>query len=81
MSVEIEAEYGGTGSNFFSTVLTIEEIAKVDPAVGACCDVQNTLINAYFRQYALADMREKYLPRLCQGLVSYSNLYTRTQWG
>ncbi|OQV12512.1 Short/branched chain specific acyl-CoA dehydrogenase, mitochondrial [Hypsibius exemplaris] len=64
MGVEIEPEYGGTGSSFFVANLVIEELAKVDPSVSVCCDVQNTLINSLFRRYGTAEQKKKYLPRL-----------------
>lgn len=69
MSIEIETEYGGSGSTFFSAILAIEELAKVDPSVSVACDVQNTLVNAYFRDYASQEMKERYLPKLSTDLV------------
>lgn len=71
MAVEIDTKYGGTGSTFFSAVLAIEELARVDPSVSVCCDVQNTLVNAYFNDYASPSMKDKYLPRLSKDLVSF----------
>uniref|UniRef100_A0A3Q3X7Q8 Acyl-CoA dehydrogenase/oxidase N-terminal domain-containing protein n=1 Tax=Mola mola TaxID=94237 RepID=A0A3Q3X7Q8_MOLML len=50
MGIEIDPEYGGTGSTFFSSILVIEELAKVDPSVAVLCDIQNTLINTLFGQ-------------------------------
>ena len=69
MSIEIGAQHGGTGSTFFSSILAIEELAKVDPSVSVVCDVQNTLVNAYFNDYASQELKEKYLPRLSTDLV------------
>ena len=69
MGIEIDTEYGGSGSTFFSSILTIEELAKVDPSVSVCCDVQNTLVNAYFREFANKEMQDKYFPRLAKNLV------------
>ncbi|KAF4521535.1 hypothetical protein B566_EDAN009503 [Ephemera danica] len=46
MGVEISPEYGGTGASFFSSILMIEELSRVDPAVAVGCDIQNTLINS-----------------------------------
>lgn len=31
MGIEIPEEYGGAGSNFMTSILTVEEISKVDP--------------------------------------------------
>ena len=69
MGIEIGTEYGGSGCSFFSSILAIEELAKVDPSVSVCCDVQNTLINAYFREYASNKMQQKYFPQLAKNLV------------
>lgn len=76
MGIEIDTEYGGSGSTFFSSILTIEELAKIDPSVSVCCDVQNTLVNAYFREFANKEMQDKYFPRLAKNLVrQYISLF------
>ena len=69
MAIELEPEYGGTGSTFFSAVLAIEELAKVDASVSVVCDVQNTLIMDFFRSYASKELKEKYLPQLAVDVV------------
>ena len=33
MGIEIPAEHGGAGMNFTSSIIAVEELAKVDPAV------------------------------------------------
>ena len=43
MCIETPAEYDGTASTFFATVLVVEELSKVDPSVAVLCDVQNTV--------------------------------------
>jgi len=64
MGIEIPQEYGGSDASFLSAILVIEELAKVDPSVSVCCDVQNTLVNNLFRFYANDDVKSRYLPRL-----------------
>ncbi len=50
MGIEIPERFGGAGSSFFTSVLVVEELSRVDPAVGVLVDVQNTLvINAILR--------------------------------
>ena len=50
MGIEVPVEHGGSGADFFMSILAIEELARVDPAVAVVCDVQNTLfINAIKR--------------------------------
>ena len=69
MSIEVLPEYGGAGASFFSAVLVIEELAKVDPSVSVFCDVQNTLVLEMFHKYASKELRQKYLPKLSKNLV------------
>ena len=45
MGIEIPTAHGGGGGSFFMAVLAIEELARVDPAVAVCADVQNALVN------------------------------------
>lgn len=69
MGLEISAEYGGTGTSFFSAIVTIEELAKIDPAVSVFCDIQNTLINTLIMKLGTQEQKEKYLPRLATDMV------------
>ena len=69
MGIEIDPSYGGSGSTFFASIVAIEELAKVDASVSVLCDVQNTLINDYFRAYASKELQEKYFPQLATDLV------------
>lgn len=69
MGIEIPTEYGGTGSNFMSTILTIEEIAKVDLAVTVPLDIQNTLINSLILKVGSEEQKQRYLPRLARDSV------------
>eukprot|EP00924_Labyrinthula_sp_SR-Ha-C_P012692 snap_masked-scaffold_67-processed-gene-0.48-mRNA-1 protein AED:0.01 eAED:0.01 QI:0/0/0/1/1/1/2/0/398 len=64
MGIEVPEEYNGSGASFLSAILAIEELAKVDPSVSVCCDVQNTLVNNFFRLYANEEMKKKYLTKL-----------------
>lgn len=70
MGIEIDPEYGGTGSSFFSSILVIEELAKVDPSVAVLCDIQNTLINTLFAKLGTPAQKEHYLSRLSTDMVS-----------
>jgi butyryl-CoA dehydrogenase/short/branched chain acyl-CoA dehydrogenase len=69
MGVEIPIDLGGSGASFFSSVLAVEEISKVDPAVAVIVDVQNTLtVNALLR-WGNAEQKNRYLPRLASDTV------------
>ena len=56
-------------SNFFSTVLALEEISKVDMSVGIMVHVQNTLVCPFLEKLGTLEQRIKYLPKLCTGMV------------
>jgi butyryl-CoA dehydrogenase/short/branched chain acyl-CoA dehydrogenase len=69
MAIEAPLELGGGGASFFSAVLAVEEISRVDPAVAVIVDVQNTLaINALLR-WATPEQQRLWLPRLAQQTV------------
>ncbi len=69
MAIEAPPELGGAGASFFSALLTVEEIARVDPAVAVIVDVQNTLaVNALLR-WGNSDQKQKWLPCLAENTV------------
>ncbi len=69
MGIEVSQDHGGVGASFFSSILVIEEISAVDPAVGTLVDVQNTLtVNALLR-WGNEDQKAHYLPRIVTDLV------------
>src|SRR5205823_14813598 len=45
MGVEIPEQYGGPEGSFFMACLAVEEISRVDPAVGVLGAVHSTLVN------------------------------------
>lgn len=70
MGIEIPSEFGGAESSFTSAILTIEELARVDPSVSVMCDVHNTLVNTVVRKYGTKEQQSKYFPLLAQSKVS-----------
>ena len=50
-----------------ASILVVEEIAKVDPAIAVLVDIQNTLINTLFRKIASPMLQDKYLPLVRKG--------------
>lgn len=69
MGIETPAELEGGGMTFFSSILAIEELARHDPAVSVTVDVQNTLVNNIFFNFANDAQRKKYLPKLATDTV------------
>src|SRR5688572_25917776 len=69
MGIEIPESLGGGGATFFHAVLAVEAFSRVDPSIGVCVDVQNTLfINALLR-YGSDDVKHRYLPRAASSLL------------
>jgi alkylation response protein AidB-like acyl-CoA dehydrogenase len=67
--IEVPEQYGGSGSSFFSAILAVEELAKVDPSVSVFIDVQNTLVNNAILRWANDEQKQKYFPKLCREWV------------
>jgi alkylation response protein AidB-like acyl-CoA dehydrogenase len=69
MSIETPEEFGGAGSSFFTAILAVEELSRVDASVGVLVDVQNTLVNNAFIRYGNQEQKAKYLTMLAQNKV------------
>lgn len=70
MGIEIPSEYGGVGSNFMTSIVVVEEISKVDPAVAVLVDIHNTLVNSLITRLGTKEQKEKYLTKLATCSVS-----------
>ncbi len=66
MGIDIPEEYGGTGGNFFMSILAIEALASVDASAAIYVDVQNTLVNNAFKRWGNKEIKKRYLPQLAQ---------------
>ncbi|KAM6183331.1 short/branched chain specific acyl-CoA dehydrogenase, mitochondrial [Erethizon dorsatum] len=64
MGIEVDAKYGGAGASFFSSILVVEELAKVDASVALLCDLQNAVINKLIAKHGTEEQKATYLPRL-----------------
>ena len=71
MGIEIPSNYNGTNSSFFSSILVVEELAKVDGSVSVMCDIQNTLLNTMLMQHGSDYLKSTNLPRMATNLVSF----------
>lgn len=69
MGIETPEEYGGAGAGFFTAILAVEEISRVDASVGVFVDVQNTLVNNALIRYSSPELKKKYLTRLADQTV------------
>nr|XP_020027365.1 short/branched chain specific acyl-CoA dehydrogenase, mitochondrial isoform X2 [Castor canadensis] len=69
MGIETDTKYGGTGASFVSSVIVIEELAKVDPSVSLMCDIQNTIVNKLIKKHGTEEQKATYLPKLISETV------------
>jgi len=69
MGIETPEEYGGAGANFFTAILAVEELSRVDPSVGVLVDVQNTLVNNALLRWGNEEQKKKYLQQLSSARV------------
>src|SRR5918912_4171045 len=69
MGVETPEEYGGAGASFFTAIIGVEELSRVDPSVGVLMDVQNTLVNNAIIRWGNPEQKKKYLTRLASARV------------
>jgi len=77
MGTSVSEKYGGSAATFFSTILLIEEIAKVDMSVSVMVDVQNTLVSPVLEQHGTHAQKQKYLTRLCNDTVCLTDFGSR----
>ncbi len=70
MAIEVPEELGGAGSRFFMSILAIEEIARIDPAVAVVVDVQNTLVEIPLLRWATPTQQHRYLPKIASGSIA-----------
>jgi alkylation response protein AidB-like acyl-CoA dehydrogenase len=69
MGIEVPEELGGAEASFFSAILVIEALARVDPSVSVMLDVQNTLVENTLLRNGSSDQKTRYLPKLCSEWV------------
>jgi alkylation response protein AidB-like acyl-CoA dehydrogenase len=69
MGIEIPEQYGGTGADFFTSILVVEELSRVDPAVSVLVDVQNTLVINAILRWATEEQKTRILSRLASDTV------------
>jgi short-chain 2-methylacyl-CoA dehydrogenase len=69
MGIEVPEAFGGQEGSFFQSIVAIESLAEVDPALSVIVDVQNTLINNAVRQWGTADQQQRWLKKLSTDTV------------
>jgi alkylation response protein AidB-like acyl-CoA dehydrogenase len=69
MGIEVPDVYGGGGATFFHSVLAVEALSQVDPAIGVLVDVQNTLVVNALVRWGSDDIKSRFLPALAAKTV------------
>ncbi|MER3428426.1 MAG: acyl-CoA dehydrogenase [Pyrinomonas sp.] len=69
MGIETPEEYGGAGGSFFSAIIAVEELSRVDPSVSVFVDVQNTLVNNAILRWGNPEQKKRYLSQLATKAV------------
>ncbi len=67
MGMLVSPEYNGGGMDTVSYVLAIEEISKIDSAVGVIISVNNSLVCYGIEEYGTPEQKEKWLKPLATG--------------
>lgn len=69
MGVEVADQWGGAGATFFTAVLIVEELSRIDASCGVLVDVQNTLVNNAVIRWGNDDQKSKYLTMLARDTI------------
>jgi short-chain 2-methylacyl-CoA dehydrogenase len=69
MGIAIPEEYGGQGGTFFTAIIAVEELSRVDPSAGVIVDVQNTLVNNALLLWGTEEQKKKYCAKLSTDTV------------
>ncbi len=69
MGIQVPESLGGQGGRFFHAVLAVEELSRIDPAVGVFVDVQNTLVINAILRWGTPAQQQELLPGLAASHV------------
>ncbi|ETN96919.1 Acyl-CoA dehydrogenase [Zhouia amylolytica] len=64
MGVLVPEQYGGSGLSYHEYVAIIEEISKVDPAIGLSVAAHNSLCTNHILEFGNEEQKAKWLPKL-----------------
>ena len=67
MGMTVSPEYGGSGLDYLSYVLAIEEISKVDNSCSVIMSVNNSLVCYGLETYGTEEQKQQYLTKLATG--------------
>jgi len=67
LGMQVPKEFGGTGSDYLSYIIAIEEIARIDSSMAATLAAHNSLGVGPILEYGNLAQKEKLLPAFCTG--------------
>lgn len=67
LGVIVPEQYGGSGFDFVSLAIAIEEISRACASTGVIVAVNNSLTTYPIVQFGSEEQKKKYLPSLCNG--------------
>ncbi len=67
LGVIVPEQYGGSGFDFVSLAIAIEEISRACASTGVIVAVNNSLTTYPILEFGNEDQKKKYLPPLCSG--------------
>ena len=67
LGITIPPAYSGSGHSYLDYVIILEEISRVDPAVGLTVAAHNSLCAGHIHLFGSPFQKEKYLTRLASG--------------
>lgn len=67
MGMCIDPTYGGSGLDFMSYVVAMEEIAAVDGGISNMMSANNSPVAAGIARYGTEEQKQRFLPSLCAG--------------
>lgn len=67
MGIPIAEEWGGSGADFLSYILTIEEISKVSATLGVILSVHTSVGTNPILYFGSEEQKRRYLPKLASG--------------
>lgn len=69
MGMMVDPQYGGSGLDTLSYVLTMEELSKIDASASVIVSVNNSLVCWGLETYGTDEQKSKYLKRLATGEI------------
>jgi alkylation response protein AidB-like acyl-CoA dehydrogenase len=67
MGMSVSERYGGAALDAVSVALAIEELSRADAGVGVAVSVHAGLITRIIEQFASQELKQQYLPKMCEG--------------